>query len=446
MLFNSVQFPLFFAAFFCVFWVLPSGVRHAWVLCAGVYFYGAAAANYLWVLFFLIGSDFYIGKKLARCTSVSWRRGLLFLGILANFSLLAIFKWLYERTNLFFPPGLSFHTFQSVAYLMEVYHRRFPVERSVWVYSEYILFWPQLMAGPIERPQGLLRQLHAGYAVNAVQVSEGLQLVLLGFIKKIVIADRLGLLTGQVFQNLEHFGGGPLWFTLVALTFEYYGDFSGYTDIARGCAKLMGKELGENFKQPLLASSPQEFWRRWHLSLTHWFRDYVYFPLLGHRPSPLRQVLSIFGVFSLIGLWHGLRPSMVAWGLYQAFVLVLSRYVRFFRLGLFSIPLTILAVAGGFGFFKSASISSAWHFYSRLFSSSCPTLQEGSAVGWSHGTVSAALAVIFLSLVIDAVCRYHPALWKKSPRVFRLALCNLAFVLLLFCGVFEQRAFVYFQF
>lgn len=443
MLFNSTQFPVFFVLFFLMLFLLPQRARGSWILAASAYFYCAMAAQYLWVLLALILSDYALALVVSRLHHSSKPR-LRFLvtlfGISLNFAALLYFKALHDRQGSFLPPGLSFHTFQSVAYLIEVNSGRFRAETSIFKYAQYILFWPQLVAGPIERPQGLLQQIRTSPIVTPGAFSSGAQLMLLGAIKKCVIADRLASFTSPFFQGLPTTESLPAAVILIFLGFEFYCDFSGYTDIARGAARMMGFDLVENFRQPLLSRSPLEFWRRWHMSLTSWFRDYVYEPILAKYGKNFRH-LAVLLVFVLIGLWHALRPTMVLWGIYQALVVSVATRFSFHRLGPLAAPATFVSIAIGFGFFKSPTVAHSLQFYSQLLN----TTTWNTALLSSHALLSG-VAVILLSLSIDWIQNVRPDIWTTAPRPLRLVLCQAAVWALLFGGVFEQRAFIYFQF
>jgi alginate O-acetyltransferase complex protein AlgI len=437
MLFNSLQFPVFFILFFVVYYLLPSRTRPYWILASGPYFYSAMALDYLWILLALIACDFVLGRCITNSTNPRRRLFLLLLGIVANFSVLLVFKWQYEFSRSFLPPGLSFHTFQSVAYLIEVYSGRFNAERSLYKYSQYILFWPQLVAGPIERPQGLLRQFRDGVSTSAQKCGSGLQLILLGAIKKIVVADTLATFTSPVFSDPARYGAPSISLALLVMSVEVYCDFSGYTDIARGCARMMGFELMENFRQPLLSPTPADLWRRWHISLTSWFRDYVYQGLIKQLGNGARPLLIIL-VFVLIGIWHGLRAPMILWGFYEAVVILVGQRALS-RIGWWGIPLTFIATSFGCGLFKANSLPHAYQIYNQLLHWSEPQ--------WNFpSTFQSCLAAVALSFALDFIARYQPKLWPSLHWTVRLAICTGGFIILILGGTFEQRSFIYYQF
>ncbi len=445
MAFSSSQFPVFFLAFFWVYWLLPKRGRGLWLIVAGCYFYASVALSYLWILAALIVCDFAIGQLIEATRNPKSRLGFLIFGLVANFTALILFKWLSESQSTSIPPGLSFHTFQSAAYLIEVYFHRFQAERHFTTYAQYILFWPQLVAGPIERPNGLLRQIQTSRNPSQTLTIEGFELLVLGFIKKLVIADRISLLTGPVFTNPHFYAGVPLLVAVLAFGFEIYCDFSGYTDIARGCGKLMGYELVENFRQPLLSSSPAELWRKWHMSLTSWLRDYLYLPMVGKDPSRSKKMAGVVCVFAIIGLWHGLRPTMLLWGLYESLWVIAAHRFKFQRLGVLSVPVTFAIVAIGFGFFKSHTLGDARYFYSHLFSTMRSPAENG-LLGFPPDIFLASLVVIGLCIAMDSYQKWAPNTWTKLPGPLRWTALQIGVLLVLFAGKFEERVFIYFQF
>lgn len=324
MLFHSYHFLLFFPAFCLVFWNLPANLRLLWLLLGSCYFYVQLVPVYLAVLFLVIGIDYLSGRWMDRFSG-RWRQLALLFSLAANLSLLAFFKywdllgqtlsWLFPVWPIFglaLPIGLSFHTFQSLSYSLEVYRRSFASESSLARLSAYVLFFPQLVAGPIERPAHLLPQLRNLSGFQAQRLVPGLAWMCRGYCKKVFVADSLGRLVDGIYHQPQQHLGPALALASLYFAFQLYFDFSGYSDIARGCAHLLGVELVANFQRPFLAESPREFWRRWHISLSQWFRDYVYLPL-----KPQGTVLAALITFLLSGLWHGAHWKFALWGLFH---------------------------------------------------------------------------------------------------------------------------------
>ncbi|MGH8046042.1 MAG: MBOAT family O-acyltransferase, partial [Chthoniobacterales bacterium] len=323
MLFNSFQFALFFPIVVVLYYLAPFAWRWAILAAASCYFYMAFVPAYILILLGVIVIDYTAGLLIE--PRKGWaRKALLGTSLFANVGLLAYFKyfnfltsnvhslaqaigWNYPQQilNVILPIGLSFHVFQSMSYTIEVYRGTERAERHFGIYALYVLFFPQLVAGPIERPQNLLHQFRKHHRFDYDRAVSGLRLILIGLFKKVVIADRLALVVDSVYANPAQHSSLELLLGTYFFAFQIYCDFSGYSDIARGAARLLGFELMVNFNAPYLARSVADFWRRWHISLSTWFRDYVYVPLGGNRLGAWRQAINLFVVFLLSGLWHG---------------------------------------------------------------------------------------------------------------------------------------------
>jgi D-alanyl-lipoteichoic acid acyltransferase DltB (MBOAT superfamily) len=348
MIFNSLHFLLFFAFTTLAYFSLPQRGRWALLLLASCYFYMAFIPAYLLILAIVILIDYAAGIWIERSQGL-YRRWLLIISLIANIGLLAFFKY-YDFFNeqltatlaiwglknsvpmlnslipgIVLPIGLSFHTFQSISYTIEVYRGNQRAEHNLVVYALYVLFYPQLVAGPIERPQNVLHQFHEFQPFNWERVRFGLLLMIGGFVKKVVIADRMALVVDPAFGHVDTTNGVTLLLAAIFYSIQIYCDFSGYTDIAIGAGQVLGIRMMKNFDTPYLSTSITEFWRRWHISLSSWFRDYVYIPLGGNRRSTARTYLNTFAVFGLSGLWHGADWKYVIWGLLHGFYLVIAQ-------------------------------------------------------------------------------------------------------------------------
>ena len=332
MLFNSFQFLVFFPIVVTVFFALPDRARKVFLLIASYYFYMCWRPAYIAVIWFITLLDYFAGIMIEDATEERSRRFFLGLSIVGNFGLLFVFKYfdffggslsqalrplgLFDIPTLHFllPIGLSFHTFQAVSYTIEVYRRRVPAEHNLLDYALYVSFFPQMVAGPIERPYHLLPQFKTPKRVEFASVRYGLELAMWGFFKKVVIADRVAALVNMVYRSPRTFSGPILTLATIFFSIQIYCDFSGYSDIAIGCARIMGFDLMTNFRQPYFSQSIEEFWHRWHISLSTWFRDYLYIPLGGNRVSTPRWCANLLVVFTVSGLWHGANWTFVAWG------------------------------------------------------------------------------------------------------------------------------------
>lgn len=349
MLFNSLSFFIFFPVVTLLYFITPHRWRWLLLLVASCIFYMAFIPAYILILAYLILVDYFAAIFIEKVTGKK-KFILLLLSIFSNIGILFFFKyynffqgsvssfghfihWNYSPSllQLILPIGLSFHTFQSLSYVIEVYKKKYKAEKHFGIYALYVMFYPQLVAGPIERPKELLPQFYIKHKFDDKRVSEGLRRMLFGLFKKLVIADRLAILVNHVYGNPHDYIGFPLILATVAFAFQVYCDFSGYSDIAIGAANVMGFKLRENFNHPYLATSIPDFWRRWHMSLYSWFRDYIYIPLGGNRAGKLLQIRNILIVFFVTGLWHGASWNYVVWGLihgiYMAAALVIGKFI-----------------------------------------------------------------------------------------------------------------------
>jgi alginate O-acetyltransferase complex protein AlgI len=482
MLFNSFAFLIFFPVVTVGYFLLPHRWRWLWVLAASVYFYMAFIPAYILILCFTILIDYVAGISISRSQG---RRRKLFLvmSLCANIGVLAFFKyfnflnanlealaqflrWNYpiEYLGILLPIGLSFHTFQSMSYTIEVYKGRYPPERHIGMLALYVLFFPQLVAGPIERPQRLLPQFYVKHDFDSARVTDGLRLMLWGFFKKIVIADQLALFVNPVYNNVTAYGGGVLVLATVLFAYQIYCDFSGYTDIARGAARVMGIELVKNFEQPYLSTSVADFWHRWHMSLSSWFRDYVYIPLGGNRVAPWRWYFNILVTFLISGLWHGASWTFVIWGGLNGIYLLAEIWTAKLRArfnqatGLdkhhllhttVQVVITFVLVCFSWVFFRANNLSDAVYVITHLFRGwNVTTVQVAEFSSAVRLAVLVALAAIIFMETVEWLQRtknlefkfLQQPVWLRWASYYALVMCILLF------GNFSQQQFIYFQF
>jgi len=344
MLFNSLHFLFFLPVVVLLYYLLPQRFRWILIFLASCYFYMAFVPEYILILFFVIAVDYVSGIAIEG--SAGKRRKLfLVLSLLTNISLLAFFKYFnflnhnlvvmsgllgkdFQGFNLdiLLPIGLSFHTFQSMSYTIEVYRGRQKAERHLGYFANYVLFFPQMVAGPIERYEHLGEQLKQSHVPRYENFSRGFRLILFGLFVKMAVADNIAPIVNQVYADPSSYNGWKAWIAVFLFSFQIYADFYGYSTIAVGSARLLGISIMDNFKTPYLSSSVSEFWSRWHISLSTWFRDYLYIPLGGNRVSLLRWSFNIMVVFMVSGLWHGANWTFVLWGALHGLMLLCERY------------------------------------------------------------------------------------------------------------------------
>lgn len=356
MLFNSIHFLLFFPIVTMLFFVLKHQYRWILLLAASCYFYMAFKPIYILILAFTIVIDYYAAIFIENSEG-NKKKNWLIASLVANIGVLAMFKYYnyifhFLPFSLFgangqnigipfltiaLPIGLSFHTFQAMSYTIEVYRGNQKAERRFGLYSLYVMFYPQLVAGPIERPQNILPQFDIVQQFDFQRIRSGLHLMAWGLFKKVVIADRLAIFVDEVYGNIEKYDGISFYVASFMFSFQIYCDFSGYSDIAIGAALVMGFKLMKNFNNPYFATSISEFWRRWHISLSTWFRDYLYIPLGGNRKGKWRGYFNLFFVFVISGVWHGANTNYIYWGAIHGFYLIFGLVTINFRIQLMKI-------------------------------------------------------------------------------------------------------------
>ncbi len=343
MVFNSIQFVLFFPIVTLLYFLLPFKYRWFHLLIASCIFYMFFIPQYIFILFTTIVIDYIAGIWIEKSDNRKTKKRYLVISIISTCLVLFVFKYFdffnenmlllshkfgfhYPEKTIHFilPIGLSFHTFQSLSYVIEVYKGKQKAEKHFGIYSLYVMFYPQLVTGPIERPQNLLVQLRQEKKFQYSNLSEGMRLILFGLFIKMVVADNLAVYVDQIYTDPTTHSTLSILTGLFFYSFQIYCDFYGYSSIAIGCARVMGYSLMDNFRTPYFSQSIGEFWHRWHISLSSWFRDYVYFSLGGNRVKLQRWVFNILVVFALSGLWHGAQWTFVIWGLAHGILLVLE--------------------------------------------------------------------------------------------------------------------------
>lgn len=480
MLFNSISFAIFLPIVFALYWLLRKSfkLQNILLLIASYYFYGCWDWRFMFLLGFSTLLDYYSGIKIEEATSQNLKKIWLTISIGINLGFLGFFKYynffadsFAEMLNGFglnvhpwtlqiiLPVGISFYTFHGLSYIIDIYYNRIKAERNIVDYSVFVSFFPLLVAGPIERATHLLPQIKKTRVFNYSQAVDGMRQILWGLFKKMVIADNCAIYANEIFSNPESQSGSNLVLGAIFFAFQIYGDFSGYSDIALGVARLFGIELLKNFNYPYFSRDIAEFWRRWHISLSTWFRDYLYIPLGGSRGGNWMRVRNTFIIFIVSGFWHGANWTFIFWGFLNALFIMPSillktnrtnleivaqdRFFPTFR-ELFNMMLTFALTVLAWIFFRVNSITHAFEYIGGIFNQSLftfPTLRKSA--------LATLFLVVFLLLTEWMGRRNNYGIEKlllEKPRWVRWSF--YAFVLMLI-GLFlqtEESPFIYFQF
>lgn len=482
MLFNSIDFAIFLPIVFAIYWYLVNGslrLQNAFLVVASYVFYGWWDWRFLALLIFSTLIDYSIGRRLAEEADKTKRKALLWSSIVLNIGVLVFFKYAdfflenfitafsffgaqvnARALHIVLPIGISFYTFQTLAYTIDVYRKKIRPTTDLWAYAAFVSFFPQLVAGPIERATHLLPQFLHPRKFDDQKAVDGLRQILWGLFKKIVIADNCARFADLIFDQPEAYPGSVLVLGAFFFAVQIYGDFSGYSDIAIGTARLFGFDLLKNFAFPYFSRDIAEFWRRWHISLTSWFRDYLYIPLGGSRGSIRSTVRNIFIVFMISGLWHGARWTFVIWGALHALYylpLLLTRTNRknldtiapgraFPRFREFvSMLSTAILTTFAWIFFRSETLNQALLYISGIFSASLFTFPDLSH--FDRWAITLLLLTIFFAIEWSGRERAYAiaGLGLGWDRVYRWALYfTLIACLFIFSG--QDKPFIYFQF
>lgn len=449
MLFNTLHFLGFLSAVLAVFYALPQAARRYWLLAASYYFYGSWNPKFLALLLGVTVVDYAAGLLIDRASGRS-RRLWLVASITVNLSVLVFFKYFHFLTEVFLsrrfpieiilPIGISFHIFQSLSYVIDVYRREQTPIRNPFDYALFLAFFPQLVAGPIVRARTFFHDLTPWQRPSTEDLSRGVFLLALGLTKKMAFADNFAKISDSYFGNLPaHPGILDAWSGAFAFSLQIFFDFSGYTDMAIGMAKLLGFHFPVNFRRPYLSGSITDFWRRWHISLSTWLRDYLYIPLGGNRHGRARTYLNLMLTMLLGGLWHGASFNFIFWGGWHGLLLALERLTGLDRPRWYRTPLTFLLVLHGWVLFRAATFADSLYVFEHLWRGPLGTLL---LTPWHIGL--AALAT--LTALAEERFSLEDRLVRGPLLPYALALS----VILLLCEIFAvtdvEIPFVYFQF
>lgn len=443
-LFNSLHFLLFFPVVTLIYFVLPQRTRWVWLLAASYYFYMSWNPRYALLIAFSTMITYASGllmaweEKCNRPHKVNRKKIWVALSFLINIAILTFFKYfdflinslngimqilgmriLNPGFDILLPVGISFYTFQALSYTVDVYRNEIPVEKNLARYALFVSFFPQLVAGPIERSANLLRQINEPHAFSFENLRHGLVHMLWGYFQKMVVADRIAIVVATVYDHPEAYAGFPIIVATMLFAFQIYCDFSGYSEIAKGAAQIMGFDLMTNFRSPYFATSIQGFWRRWHVSLSTWFRDYVYIPLGGNRGSKAFKYRNLMITFLVSGLWHGASWNFVFWGGLHGFYQIVGDWLKpykirvyqyfhikdtalSFRLG--KVLMTFALTCFAWIFFRAAGLHAAVHMIRGIFATFNPqVLVDGSlyTLGLPQSDFILAVLAIIVILIVD---------------------------------------------
>lgn len=475
MLFNSLEFLLFLPTVFFLYWfVFKNQLRaqNVLLLVASYIFYGWWDWRFLSLIIASTFLDYFVAIQLGKTAISKKRKLLLGISLVGNLGMLGFFKyynffvasWIEawssvgiameaSTLNIILPVGISFYTFQTLSYTIDVYRKEMEPTKNFIDFAAFVTFFPQLVAGPIERASHLLPQFYKNRTFDYQNAVDGVKLIIWGMFKKVVVADNCAFFVNKIFENPEAYSSGELFVGMVFFAFQIYGDFSGYSDIAIGLSKLFGFDLMVNFKFPYFSRDIAEFWRRWHISLSTWFRDYIYIPLGGSKGTQGLQIRNVMIIFLVSGFWHGANWTYVVWGLFHALMflpLLLFNVNRshlitksYGWLDFAKIGVTFLVVCIGWVFFRADSIGAAFQYLAHLF--------ELKSLGLSlFYKTNANLMIFALSVLAVGILSMQELVWvvkkRDLPKISAFGALLLV-LLIFFMGSFKnQMDFIYFQF
>ena len=477
MLFNSIPFALFFPTVVVIYFLLNHKYRWLFLLVASYYFYMNWKPVYAILIMASTITTWYCGILLEKASTKFVKRVFLTISLVINFGILITFKyfnflndavfqlmeslnfkWDVPNLDLLLPVGISFYTFQAVGYTIDVYRGKHKAEKHFGIYALFVSFFPQLVAGPIERVTNLLPQFRDKHTFNYSRAVYGLKLMLWGYFMKLVVVEWLAIHVDAVYNNSNYHSGITLAVATIFFAFQIYCDFAGYSIIAIGAAKIMGFDLMTNFNRPYFSKSISEFWKRWHISLSTWFKDYLYIPLGGNRVSVPRWYFNLIFVFTVSGLWHGANWTFLVWGALNGFYLVFAIVSLPFREKLnsifkvnrfpkadafFQISITFLLTCLAWVFFRAESLNVAIEIIKKIFTFS-GKLFIGSPSFFIFGIVG-----ITILLTVDIFQEFFNAKWNyfvRSNILLKTISIIAIIVLILMIGVLDGGQFIYFQF
>ena len=482
MLFNSLDFAIFLPIVFLLYWFVAQKnlkLQNALIVLASYVFYGWWDWRFLSLIIFSTVVDYLVGQKLKVEEKQSKRKVLLWTSILVNLGFLGFFKYYNfflenfvdafslfgmqinaNSLNIILPVGISFYTFQTLSYTIDVYKKKLEPTKDFMAFSAFVCFFPQLVAGPIERATNLLPQFYKKRTFESQKAVDGMRQILWGLFKKVVIADNCAKFADQIFNNSADMNGSTLVLGAIFFTFQIYGDFSGYSDIAIGTSRLFGFDLKQNFATPYFSRDIAEFWRRWHISLSTWFRDYLYIPLGGSRGGTWMKVRNTFAIFLVSGFWHGANWTFIIWGALNAIyflpllltnnnrknlgVVAEGKLFPSFR-ELFAMLTTFTLTVFAWIFFRAENVSHAFNYIGGIFSKSIFNIPEFS--GMTNAAITLCLIIVFLFVEWQGrKDKFAIEELKSFNRLLRWIIYLVLIFTIFNMQSYENSTFIYFQF
>lgn len=475
MLFNSIQYLLFLPVVFAVYWMVNKKslqLQNSLLLLASYYFYACWDWRFLFLLMFSTGLDYYTGLKMYDAPNARMKKFWFWLSIIVNVGFLGVFKYYnffaeslkdslsavgihadFWTLQVILPVGISFYTFHGLSYVIDIYKNRIEPERNIVDYSLFVSYFPLLVAGPIERATHLLPQIKRQRNFNYSQAIQGVKQIIFGLFKKIVVADNCAFFVNQIFDNSGAYSATELWMGAVLFAFQIYGDFSGYSDIALGTSKLFGIELLRNFKFPYFSKDIADFWRRWHISLSTWFRDYLYIPLGGSQGGKAMRLRNTFIIFLVSGFWHGANWTFIVWGMLHALLFIPLLLTDANRKNLSDsnyawkdvpkIILTFLLVCVAWVFFRADTVSEAFQYVSGMFHLNSLSLD----LFFKDGKYALFTAICTISIFTLLFIEWKNLRVRSHDVQLNKYLVFALLGMICFMGAFKnQMSFIYFQF
>ncbi|MCR4806294.1 MAG: MBOAT family protein [Lachnospiraceae bacterium] len=463
MLFNSLPFLCFFPVAVILYYVIPRRFKYIWLLFCSYFFYACQDRSVTVLLMVSTVITWSTGRLVFYADTKRRKNFYTALGFILNLSILVYFKYFGflasflmpgRDFNLFMPAGISFYTFQSLSYIMDCYRRQVRPENNILKYALFVSFFPCILSGPIERSKNMLPQISRDKKWDPIRAKEGLFLMLWGYFLKLVIVSRLDILTSYVYENKASVGI-PMIAALLAYSIQIYCDFAGYSFIAIGAARILDYNVMRNFRQPYLAASVADFWRRWHISLSTWFRDYLYIPLGGSRKGTLRRYVNVVIVFAVSGIWHGATLNFLIWGLLFALYQILGHAITPLKDKLklprwVNIMLTYMLVTLTWVFFRAQSFARALDELRRTFTGIRPMqLFDGTLTGLGLGTYNLVFVIfaIIVLIVFDLLCEKKDceiyALMDRTSVYIRWGVYYMLIIMILFSVNLSTQEFIY---